>query len=194
MMAALATLLLLGAQTVTCLAQAGSPGPYRELAAGAMNAATLHANEIIGAFGTVAPQWRGGVPPGSYQETCREIRMNGNQLQARCQKRDGEWRSTSLDARGCQREIINDNGYLRCAEFNAPGYGHPSFPGGHPGWGGGIPPGDYRRTCQNVRISGQRLEATCQTTNGGWHNTSLNNFERCGDKISNVDGSLRCGI
>lgn len=144
------------------------------LAAGGMNAATLNANETAGGFWTLAPQGDRGVPRGDYQETCRDIRMNGNQLHARCQELNGGWRSTSLDARRCQKGIINDNGYLRCADF--------------------IPPGDYRRTCQNVRISGQRLEATCQRTNGGWRTSSLNNFERCGDKISNVDGRLVCGI
>jgi hypothetical protein len=57
---------------------------------------------------------RNRVPRGSYVQTCQDIRVNGNELQARCQKRNGKWRDTSLsNFYGC-REIENDNGKLRC--------------------------------------------------------------------------------
>ena len=58
---------------------------------------------------------RNRVPRGSYVQTCQDIRVNGNELQARCQKKNGKWRDTSLsNFYGC-REIENDNGKLRCA-------------------------------------------------------------------------------
>lgn len=56
----------------------------------------------------------GGIPYGSYSQTCQNIRVNGNDLQASCQKRNGKWKNTSLrNFQGC-REIENDNGKLRC--------------------------------------------------------------------------------
>jgi hypothetical protein len=130
--------------------------------------------------------WQGGIPPGDYKLTCRDIRNDGNVLKANCQKVDGGWRSTSLDTRSCRNQIVNEDGRLRCAAGGGHGYG----PGG---WQGGIPPGDYRLTCENIRVNGQRLDASCQKTDGSWRNTSLENFSRCGDRISNVDGRLRCG-
>src|SRR6478752_6429424 len=37
-----------------------------------------------------------GIPYGSYSQTCQDVRVNGNELQARCEKRNGGWRDTSL--------------------------------------------------------------------------------------------------
>ena len=127
-----------------------------------------------------------GRPPGggwaSYQQTCRDIRNDGSVLRATCQKVDGSWRSTSLDTRSCRNQIVNEDGHLRCAAGGGPGYGV-----------GGIPPGDYRLTCENIRVNGQRLDASCKKEDGSWRQTSLDNFYRCGNRISNVDGRLRCG-
>jgi hypothetical protein len=128
------------------------------------------------------------APPqkGDYVETCRDIRRNGSMLYAQCQKRDGGWRSTSLDTRNCRSQIVNDNGNLICQQ-GGQGFGHERS-----GYGG-IPPGDYSQTCNNIRVNGNRLDANCQKQDGGWRTTSLDNYQRCGDQISNVDGRLRCG-
>ena len=54
-------------------------------------------------------------PPGSYSQTCQNIQVNGNTLNASCQKKNGKWKNTSLhNFRGC-RDIENDNGKLRCS-------------------------------------------------------------------------------
>jgi len=135
---------------------------------------------VQGAKFAVAPPQRG-----DYVETCRDIRRNGSTLYAQCQKKDGGWRSTSLDTRNCRGQIVNDNGYLTCAQGGGQGYGHSGY--------GGTPPGDYRRTCNDIRVSGNRLDANCQQEAGGWRSTSLENYQRCGSLISNVDGHLRCG-
>lgn len=187
----LAAILTLATQGITCTGQAVSPRSYHQLVAvGGMNGITLNAVGfmISESFMTEPPQWGGGLPGGDYQATCRDMRMNGSLLQANCQKRDGGWRSTSLDTRSCNRGIINDNGYLRCPDVGGQGND-----GGRGHGRGGIPPGDYRATCRDIRVSGQRLDATCQKEDGNWRNTSLNNFSRCGNQISNVDGHLRCG-
>lgn len=129
--------------------------------------------------------WYGGLPQGGYQQTCQNIRMNGDRLEARCQKRDGGWRDTSMDYRTCGGTVINDDGNLRC--------GGGGWQGGRMGggWYGGLPQGDYQQTCQNVRTNGDRLEARCQKKDGGWRDTSLD-YRRCRGTIANDDGNLRC--
>src|SRR5437899_1635966 len=92
-------------------------------------------------------QWQSSMPPGDYGQTCQDMRMNGSLLEARCQKRDGGWRTSSLDMRGCRGQasnVINDDGYLRCGE--SAGYNQP-------GWQG-APSGDYTQTCRNIRRNG----------------------------------------
>jgi hypothetical protein len=57
----------------------------------------------------------GRYPRGSYARTCRDIRMEGTNLKASCQKNDSRWRDTSLKHYDtCRGQIINDNGRLRC--------------------------------------------------------------------------------
>jgi hypothetical protein len=132
---------------------------------------------------------QGGLPYGTYRQTCQNINVNGNTLSAHCQKVDGGWRNSSIDYRSCRgNEIINDNGYLRCGG-GGNGYG---YHGGQGGWQGGLPPGDYKRTCQNMRVSGNKLYASCQKVDGGWNDTSLNNFNLCQRPIVNDNGNLRC--
>src|SRR5215472_9340454 len=66
-------------------------------------------------FSAAVCQAQPGLPPGDYGQTCRDMGMNGDQLQARCQTKDGNWRETSLDYRDCHGSpVINDDGHLRC--------------------------------------------------------------------------------
>jgi CVNH domain len=133
-----------------------------------------------------------GVPRGTYRQTCQDIRSNGYTLYARCQRVDGDWHNTSINYQNCRGPIINDNGNLRCEEggggYAAPGYASP----GYGRWQDGLPPGDYKRTCQNLYVDGNKLSATCQRVDGGWNNTSLKNIDRCQSMIVNDDGNLRC--
>ncbi|HEY7401948.1 MAG TPA: CVNH domain-containing protein [Candidatus Angelobacter sp.] len=56
-----------------------------------------------------------GLPRGSYAQTCQNVAIAGNTLRARCQKKNGGWRDTSLkDFNRCNGDIQNDNGKLRC--------------------------------------------------------------------------------
>jgi len=167
--AALTGALIVGIPGTNGVAQAASPGWYHQaLAGGGMNGIAVNTS-VIG------DSQQRGVPGGDYQLTCRDIRTDGYMLKASCQKRDGNWHSSSLDTRNCRSQIVNDDGRLHCTQ------------------GSGIPPGDYRLTCENIRINGQRLDASCQKEDGSRRNTSLDNFYRCGDRITNVDGHLRCG-
>lgn len=139
-----------------------------------------------------------GLPPGDYRRTCQYMRIGGDRLYATCQKARGGWRNTSIRYGNCAGPIINDDGNLRCGPV---GYRNPGPPPGayvgppngpYGGWRGGVPPGDYARTCQAIRMNGDRLDATCQNRNGGWHNTSLNNAATCRGGIVNDNGNLKC--
>ncbi len=144
-----------------------------------------------------------GYPSGDYVQTCRNIQVNGNSLQAECQKRDGNWRRTSLDnLNQCSGGIINNDGRLQCGAGNGYGYpkGYPNNGGYYPGnggyaggWQGNIPPGDYTQTCRHIRADGNRLDAECQKRDGKWRRTSLDNLNQCPGGVINNDGHLQCG-
>jgi len=123
----------------------------------------------------------------SYTQTCRDVRREGDTLEAVCQSRDGDWHRTTLnDYRDCRGQIVNDGGNLRCANNNYDNVG-----GWQGGYRNGIPGGSYAQTCQNIRVSGDDLTATCQKSRGGWRDTKLDGYQSCRD-ITNDDGRLRC--
>lgn len=132
----------------------------------------------------------GGLPPGDYVQTCRNIRNYGNRLDAECQKRDGGWRRTSLDLSNCSGGIVNNDGHLTCG---GGGYGYNNGGNYSGGYQGGIPPGSYTQTCRDIRTHGDRLDAECQTRDGNWRHSSLDDFDRCRSAIANDDGHLVCG-
>lgn len=137
-----------------------------------------------GGYGSIAP-WQGDIPAGTYTQTCRNIRVYGNRLQAECQKRDGSWRRTSLDNLSqCTSAPANDDGFLVCG---GSGYNY-----NNRGWQGGIPAGTYTQTCRNLQVYGNRLEAECQRRDGGWRRTSLDNIDQCTSAPANDDGYLSC--
>lgn len=140
-----------------------------------------------------------GLPPGDYQQTCRDMRVDGARLDARCQTRDGGWHETSVDFRSCNGSIINDDGNLRCGggdyrgEYNRDRDHDGDHDRDHErGWRNrGLPAGDYQETCRDMHVNGDRLEASCQKRNGGWRKTSLD-FDHCNSPIVNDNGRLKC--
>ncbi len=54
------------------------------------------------------------LPAGSYRETCRDFSLENRRLEARCRRRNGEWRDTEIDLRRCKSPIRNDDGRLVC--------------------------------------------------------------------------------
>lgn len=93
-------------------------------AAMALSGAEAHAQQA-----QTAQRWGGGwgqIPAGSYQQTCRDVRVNGAILSATCQDARGGWRPSSLNFRDCRDDIGNANGRLSCS----------SGGGGRPPWGG----------------------------------------------------------
>jgi hypothetical protein len=57
-----------------------------------------------------------GMPGGSYQQSCRNIQMNGSVLTASCTNYHSQYVQSYLDISRCTRsdDIANVNGQLRC--------------------------------------------------------------------------------
>ena len=118
-------------------------------------------------------------PPGSYQQTCRNVDFHDDVLAANCQDSTGRWQSAQLrDVQSCRSDIINDDGALRCSRSG--------------GVAAGLPGGSYTQSCQNVRQHGDDLEARCPTANGDWKDTKLDDYNKCRGEIVNDNGKLRC--
>jgi hypothetical protein len=123
------------------------------------------------------------TPPGSYQQTCRNIDFHDNVLVANCQDSTGRWQSAQLrDVQGCRSDIINDDGALRCSRSG----------GVNGGVAAGLPGGSYMQSCQDVHASGDDLHARCPTANGDWKDTKLDDYNKCRGEIVNDNGKLRC--
>ena len=55
-------------------------------------------------------------PPGSYQQSCREARMQGSTLTALCRRAKGRGdQLTTLNVAHCVGDIGNNNGQLQCS-------------------------------------------------------------------------------
>jgi hypothetical protein len=131
-------------------------------------------------------RWGGGwgqVPSGSYQQSCRDVRVSGSgpaaTLTASCQDPRGRWNYSSVRLNQCRGEIINWSGRLTCA------------PGGGPGWGGNLPRGSYQQSCRDVRVSGPTLSASCRDNRGRWNYSSIR-FNDCRSGVGNNNGRLAC--
>jgi hypothetical protein len=87
-------------------------------------------------------------PPGSYQRTCHEIRMEGPILSALCIREHGRGdESTALNVAHCHGDIRNLDGHLQCnggQPVPPPVRGLTAYPGpGYPPAPGYGPPPQY---------------------------------------------------
>jgi hypothetical protein len=133
------------------------------------------------------------VPRGSYSQTCRQITVRPNRLQAVCGTVDGNYRYASLPGwRSCSGEIVNRNGHLVCESYRytptqaytyAPNkvYTHTPYLSG-----------SYQMTCTDIMRTGPSLTATCQTRDGYWVQSRLPRASDCRGEIANIDGYLTC--
>jgi hypothetical protein len=69
-----------------------------------------------GRSGLYNQRYTGGLPPGSYQGSCRNEAMNGSTLTATCTAANGQWVTSYLDVSQCRStdDVGNVNGQLRC--------------------------------------------------------------------------------
>lgn len=156
--------------------------------------------------GYTGPAGNGAGPSGSYLQSCQDVHAKGDDLHARCQTQNGDWRDAKLDDYNkCSGDIINDNGHLRCVTGAPAGaYGQGPYgtrpgvyargPYGRPGVYSNVngPAGSYVQTCTNVRVGGDDLHARCQSQDGSWHDAKLDDFNNCRGDIVNDNGHLRC--
>ena len=98
-------------------------------------------------------------------------------LYAQCQRINGSWRNTSIDARSCgNRGAGNVDGNLVCEG----------------GSGGNLPYGSWRQSCQNGTMNFSTLYAQCRRVNGSWRDSSID-IHSCGSRgVGNNDGNLVC--
>ena len=114
------------------------------------------------------PVFAGGVPPGSYQQTCSNISLNGETLSAVCKRFNGSSNKTELPfATSCVGIISNVDGNLVCTGAT----------------------GSFARTCRNAKVENNTLYATCQRINGSWKDTS-SSFSGFQHPMTNCDGNL----
>lgn len=120
----------------------------------------------------------GTTPPGSYQQSCRDIYVNGTTLYATCKTSNGAWSSTPTslsNVNQCIGGILNINGVLRCSMGEAP------------------PNGSYKQSCTDEWVSDNTLYATCgDGTDRPWSATQLANLSACRGDITNIVGVLSC--
>jgi hypothetical protein len=93
---------------------------------------------LVGLFAAVAlvglATSAAAQPPGSYRESCRDIRMQGSVLTALCRRAGGRGEQrTALNVAHCIGDIGNNNGNLECNGGRpvspAPSAGYPHGPG-----------------------------------------------------------------
>jgi Beta/Gamma crystallin len=176
-----------------------------------------------GLFWLAAPANAAPAPEGTYQHTCRDVSATSVRLSATCRTRNGGWVTTKLDGYRRCSDVANIDGVLVCERDDAGsgngghhadedrGSNAQSAHGGHSDRGTGnsdrdhdngdrndssatnYPAGAYRDTCRNIHTMGDDLVAECRTWDGEWHRVKVENYKRCGDRIINDDGRLRCG-
>ncbi|MFP1132321.1 CVNH domain-containing protein [Asticcacaulis sp. W401b] len=135
----------------------------------------------------------GGLPSGSYRESCRDIELRGDVLSARCRAKSGYYNYTTLSLRDCRGgSVENDRGNLRCE-----GGRYGGDWGGNGGGGGGwndsrLPEGNYLQTCRDIRVEGDRLTARCRMREGGYSYTDIRLRECRGGRVENLNGTLQC--
>lgn len=114
------------------------------------------------------------LPPGSWQQSCRDFEISGRTLSAECRDRGGRYRYSELDLRGCREPVSNQNGQLTCGE------------------GERLPPGGWRQSCHNAALNGTILGAECLDRGGRYRYSELD-LRYCREPVSNQNGYLTCG-
>jgi len=118
--------------------------------------------------------WARPLPPGSYQATCSDARLEHGGLTATCRTMDQQLRVSSLrSVASCVDDIANIDGQLACNRR-------------------GVPGGSYRQTCVGAAMQGDTLSARCRTIDGRWVDTWLRAVRECVGDIANLDGTLSC--
>lgn len=156
---------------------------------------------IGGAASAPAVAQSRNVPGGSWQSSCQNAFVRGSVVTARCRADNGSYRRTSFNLSSCsRRQLGNSNGRLFCESdrngrdngYRGNGHrgnGHRSH--GHRGNYAGMPSGSWQGSCNNGRMNGSVLTASCSTGHG-YQTTSLNVQQCRGRSVGNSNGTLFC--
>lgn len=124
----------------------------------------------------------GNIPNGSYRQTCRNVGVDGNDLDAECQDRNGRYRDTTLDDyRRCRGDIMNDNGNLRCNRNDDDDDDRD------------LPRGSWRDSCRNYDVRYNVLTADCRNRAGQYVDARLD-LRSCNRDVVNDNGRLVCAF
>jgi hypothetical protein len=120
-------------------------------------------------------------------------------LTANCQRRDGAYHYSALDLTSCDGGPVGtDNGRLVCETAGQSGGNAPPGNAGNDtgnadaGGGAVLPAGSWQQTCNNPRIDGSVLTASCQRRDGGSRFSALDLRSCPGGRVGNFEGSLAC--
>lgn len=83
------------------------------------------------------------APSSSYQDSCRDIKIDGSKLLARCLNQAERYQPTSIFIQGIQ----NKNGALNFTRLGVRS--------------------SYHETCTRIGIAGAKISAYCTTNDGG---------------------------
>ena len=120
----------------------------------------------------ITPCLAQNAPYGSYQSSCKDIRVTSGVLHARCQGRG--WNPTSIQIAKCAgRDIENIRGELQC--------GRPIS---------NVPYGSYLGSCRQVEVHPPNLMAYCRKSNKEEVLATLR--LPCHGDIANDRGKLVC--
>jgi len=172
------------------------------------------------AAASLAPASAQVIPSGSYQQSCTNIHVNGDQLIARCTNPQGTRVRSSIALGSCRGgDIANSNGQLVCngggygnrrhrRDGNGYGYGNGGYNNGNGnnGYGNGnggynngngygnsyAPAGSYQQSCNNIQARGSMVTATCPSANGARITSSIDARQCRGMDIANRNGRLVC--
>ncbi len=116
------------------------------------------------------------LPGGSWRDSCRDGRVQGNEIMAECRNGNGKWVQAWIPVNKCRGNLANEDGRLVCE-------------GEGQRWS--MPGGSWRNSCRRARIEGDTLWAECRANNGDWRGSRVN-LRGCND-LNNCNGKLRCG-
>ena len=148
-----------------------------------------------------APAEAAKLPPGSYQQSCRNAYVDSSsgkpKLFAECPDRQGNMHHSGVQFMKCSGDIANQNGELGCVQ-GASGGGQNSGgqnSGGQnngPAVGGGLPAGTWQQSCRDPQLNGTMLTATCLRGSGGSGYSSIDTRACNGGPVGNQNGQLYC--
>jgi len=131
----------------------------------------------VGLATPASAQISGNLPPGSWQQSCRNGYAIGSTLVANCPDANGRYRLSSLSTRDCAA-FGNNNGKLFCEQRGS--------------WNGAqvLPGGSWQSSCRDGRVSGSTFYASCPNSSGRYRTTSAD-IRQC-NAFGNNNGRLFC--